>query len=231
MTCWILIFPSIWLVGRSTTHDEILIPMLDPPSVLHKEEFMKYTEHPIVRFTHMVPGGVWSTIIPFQLHTTFRKSHGKIHRYMGYMFLVCSFLMSTGLAVLMIRNLNFEDSFGDLPAIPLWKSSKPKVVILGIWFTWTALRALICARRRRFLQHQYWIIRHIASGIFVAVQRVVLITYYHYQYPRPVSRQDQRFVFGDSAQRSAIVCILIGELTIHLLMQQQQQQKANSKKA
>ncbi len=49
------------------------------------------------------------------------------------------------------------------------------VDLLIIWFLYTAIRAILYARNKQFILHQRYFIRHIASGIWVAIQRVFIM--------------------------------------------------------
>ena len=88
MVVQILVAPASWLLERSSWHQEVMMPFLRKklffrlvPEVI----LSKYQGHTLVQFTHVVPGAFWAGIIPFQLHSTWRKSHRKAHRFMGYL--------------------------------------------------------------------------------------------------------------------------------------------------
>lgn len=73
MVFWILILPASWMIDKSKFHRVTLRPFLEKlgsfrllPSVL----ITKYQYHPAVHFTRLLPGAVWASIIPFQLHPT-----------------------------------------------------------------------------------------------------------------------------------------------------------------
>jgi hypothetical protein len=43
------------------------------------------------------------------------------------------------------------------------------------WFAITAVVALQAARQRRYAEHARWMLRHVAAGIWVAVQRILVL--------------------------------------------------------
>jgi hypothetical protein len=73
---------------------------------------------------------------------------------------------------------------------------------------------------RRFTSHQRWIVRHVSSGIWIALQRLLLITIYPAIYRPPIAREVQRMVFAESGQIAAVITIGMGEYALYLLDQQ-----------
>merc|ERR1719343_1135355 len=94
---------------------------------------------------------------------------------MGYAFFVSSFLMTIGILLILHRNLYFEKFFDDLPPLK-FKTTEPSMYLNALSFVGSAAYALRLAMNKRFFDHQVWVIRHIASGLWVAWQRVLLIT-------------------------------------------------------
>ena len=210
---WILIFPSSWLVGRSSVHDDLLYKyMSEPNQVTSIELVTKYKGHSAVHFSHTLPGAIWAVAIPFQLHPTLRKQYRKLHRIVGYIFVVTSIIMTVGVGIILKRGLLYEESFTDLP--PLKVSAAPGIIFMSGWFLVTATVAILQARAKKFASHQRYIIRHIASGIWVALQRVLLLTIFNRP---PFTRVQQRAVFGDAAFLAISICFACGELAIYLL--------------
>jgi hypothetical protein len=144
----------------------------------------------------------WCVIIPLQLHPHFRKSNPRLHRLSGYTFFGASFLISIRLAVIMQRGLHFENTFSDLiisPEEDIMIGAKIPTIVFGFYFLGTGIWALRCAMQRRFTSHQHWVIRHVGAGIWVAIQRLLLLTVYTWIYPPPVAQHVQKRVFGHAA--------------------------------
>jgi hypothetical protein len=222
MVFWILIFPSSWLVGRSSLHDDLLYKsMKEPNQVTSIELITKYKGHSAVHFSHTLPGAIWAAAIPFQLHPTLRKQYRKFHRVVGYVFIATSILMMVGVGIILKRGLLYEESFTDLS--PLKISTAPGIVFMGVWFLVTAITATLQARAKKFASHQRFIIRHVASGIWVALQRLFLLTVFNRP---PFTRMQQRAVFGDAAFLAIGICFVCGELAIYLLDAEQKKLKA-----
>jgi hypothetical protein len=214
MVVWILYFPGSWLVGRSKLHDDIVLPVLDG-KIVPREIVIKYAGHTLVHMTHILPGAVWAGAIPFQLNPSFRKRRPVAHRRIGYAFLTSSFVMTIGIMIIMYRKLFFEHFFEDLP--PKKVSSAPAIYSLTMIFAYSAVKALNLAREKRFLEHQIWIIRHIESGLWIAIQRFLLVFIFPVLFPDGLSRAGQRDAFGHAALMGGLISVALGEQSIKLL--------------
>lgn len=216
MVLWILVFPASWLGGRSELHDDLVDRLINieggitPASVMEK-----YAGHTAVHLTHTLPGAVWAGLIPFQLNSSFRKRKPTLHRWLGYIFVASSLLIAVGMIIIVNRRLLFTNFFPDLPPEPI--PSEYGVVFLGIHFVFTIFTAVRFAIRKQFTSHQRWIIRHIASGLWVALQRLLVITVYSVIYRPPVSQMNQRKAFGDAVSVGVIISLLSGEVAVYLL--------------
>lgn len=223
MVVWILWMPGSWLVGRSQLHDQILGYFMDqhmkhgitPPEVVSK-----YQGHTLVHLTHLLPAALWSLIIPFQLHRGFRKDHATLHRWMGYAFFGSSLLVAAGILIILHRDLYFEKFFDDLPPLPT--SSEPIMYLNTMGFMGCALYSLNLARKRKFFDHQLWVLRHISFGLWVAMQRFLLFTVAAPLFPPPVPREVQRLAFLGCGFGGMILCHICSEYAIRLLKQEKQ---------
>lgn len=224
MISWILIFPASWLVGRSRFHEKLLEMTLGTKDrVTSIDISMKYKGHSLVQFAHNFPGVIWAAAIPFQLHPTLRKEYKKMHRIIGYLFLSTSFVMMVGVVIILHRRLLYEHSFTDLP--PPKFSSTPSIMAMGIWFLITAITAAVHGHTKKFKSHQRFVIRHVASGIWVALQRAMLMTVAALKFGSPFTRLQQRDFFRNAAFVSMLICLVCGEVAIHLLAAEQKKRK------
>jgi hypothetical protein len=224
MVVWILFLPGSWLTGRSELHDAIVLQVIGEHGVTPHAIVTKYEGHTLVHLTHILPAALWAGVVPFQLNPTFRRNNPKIHRRLGYMFLICGMLMSVGVLIILKRGLSFEHFYSDLP--PYASSSQPYMVPLAMYFACTALYSIQQARKRKFANHQKWMIRHIAAGMWVAVQRFLIITVFSIIHSAPISRSTQRDIFGKAASWGMVISFALGEYAVYLLTRP----KNNSKK-
>lgn len=69
--------------------------------------------------------------------------------------------------------------------------------------------------KRNFHLHQQWILRHMASGIWVSAQRLLFVSFYmawqSMAYPEEIPPCIQGKSFGDAGIRAGILCIILGE--------------------
>jgi hypothetical protein len=125
--------------------------------------------------------------------------------------------MIAGVMIIIKRGLLYEESFPDLP--PPRLPATPAILFQSSWFLITIVVATYQARTQQFASHQKWIIRHVASGIWISLQRILLMTVMNRP---PFTRMQQRQVFGDAAFLAIVVCFMCGELAIYLQSQQKQ---------
>jgi Predicted membrane protein (DUF2306) len=219
MVFWILVIPSSWLMGHWEWHDRQILAYLPENGMVAPSTLTKFSGQTAVQLTHVLPGALWAGVIPFQLHPEWRKNYRRAHRCAGYAFIVASMSSAIGVVLILRRGLLFENFFDDLP--PAAHSFTPLFLrMISLWFMLTAVVALQSARNRKFQDHQEWIYRHVASGIWVALQRLILIGPMRILYPPPVSRMRQRAAFGDAANISIAVCLIMSECCIHFQRQQ-----------
>jgi hypothetical protein len=218
MVVWTLLIPGSWMFGRSRIHDVVAggyLVYLGKRGLVPPEFFTKYRGHTAIHLTHLLPSAAWSALIPLQLHTSVRRQHPRLHRHLGYLFFSSSILVAVGLCIILQRGLLFEWSFTDLP--PPRISFQPLVMMDLIYFTGTALYALQLAVSRQFTLHRNWVIRHVASGLFIALQRLLIAILFGPFHPPPVSRSSQRTIFGQAGFLAFLISVLCGEYAIHLL--------------
>ena len=236
MVVWIMISPASWLLERSTWHQEVLLPFLRANGsfrAIPEAVVTKYQGHTLVQFTHIVPAAIWATIVPFQLHPTWRNRHRKLHRILGYIFIMMVLLIAIGIGIIVQRKLTNTYDFPNDNLPPQNKlldvGYPPGLAVLALWFWGTAWYAVYLARRtthrykHHYHHHQRWIIRHVAAGIFVAVQRffyiplAMMVLRFTHPPPDPIPAWLQRDIFGGAGNAAALTTILLGEYAIHRL--------------
>lgn len=220
MSFWILIFPSTWLIGNNSYHDYVLDQVMDLPHQISgngdafpRSMLLKYSRQWSVQFLHTLPAFGWSFLIPLQIYPASRSA---FHRTAGYLFAMFSMLMMAGLYMIFTKRLLFI--YTDFPNIPAhahmsalgfdFVPHEPLMLLAGMWFTVTILAAVYFARRKQYSKHRCFIYRHIASGMWVAVQRL----YYSVVSPRGDSHQKE--VFSDGIIVGLLICLCLGEIAV-----------------
>jgi hypothetical protein len=221
MVFWILIFPSSVWYEHSPNHRKLLRAYFHLLAGMRNEEvgavnsdlITKYSGQYLVQVTHILPGAVWAAIIPFQLNTAFRKNHRTLHRYVGYGFVGSALLLGTGVFIIIYKGLLFENSFPDLP--PKQFSAAPALIMLMIYFLGTVLTAsyyVTISNPKQYNSHAIWIARHVASGIWISLQRMLLGSPL-FNRP-PMTREQQRSAFGNAGFLSIAITIVSCEILI-----------------
>ena len=223
MIVWILVLPASglqdWVSMLDSVREKVMLARHVPPGLISK-----FKGHYAVHLTHTFPAALWSALIPFQLNPGFRNRNPRLHRIMGYTFMATSSIMMVGVAIIFQRGLLFVKFLEEVPHDPFY-TSEIYLTCLSIWFLWTAGMATMEARRRRFASHQYWILRHIASGMWIAVMRVLLTCIGPFFMPPfysgTVSQVVQGRLFSSGAFVGLVITVLASEYAIRLLKEDQ----------
>jgi hypothetical protein len=134
------------------------------------------------------------------------------------MFYTSSLLVAIGAVIIVQRGLMFENFYEDLPPPPI--PTEIMLYMITLYFVSTALMAWKkAAIDRSFNSHQDWMIRQVPSGLWVAIQRVLLLAVFGQIHRPPVPREAQRQTFAQAAQAGLFISVAAGEYAIFLLHQ------------
>ena len=257
MVFWILVLPS------SALQDVNIHPVLNHArdeffnysTFLPQKLSQKFSGQYVIHLTHILPAALWAGIIPFQLHPMIRKKYRTLHKVFGYLFLLVCVLMSIGFVMILRRGLLFEnfmhgDDDGEnnsnitVNTVNVEDENKKSSVkaletplilfITNAWFLWTAFKAVIHARNKRFELHQKYFIRHVASGIWVSIQRNLIMWIYpillilfnprigifgeNEKNKKNASLElVRRHLFPTAAKLGLLIAVVVSEYSIHLL--------------
>jgi uncharacterized membrane protein len=122
-----------------------------------------FLEYPTVVALHVVLGGLYLALAPFQFVRRIRSRHLSYHRWVGRM------LVSIGLVV-GVTGL-FMGMF-----IPIagWVE-RGYIGVFGVLFVVALIKGFVHIRAGRVALHREWMIRAFAIGLAVATQRVIFI--------------------------------------------------------
>lgn len=115
----------------------------------------------------ILPVTTWLMIAPFQLSSGFRLKYPWLHRKLGYIFFISSSCIAIGLSILI--------STGRVLGYPHWLAMAMNIFKTSYFLIsmYIAYRAAVI--QRNYVVHQKWIIRHVAMGYTVSLQRILLI--------------------------------------------------------
>lgn len=181
----------------------------------------------MVAYTHILPAAFWVMAVPFQFNPWIRKNFKTFHRFLGRAFVYTSFLLMVGFVAILYRGLQFENYLEGvermtLPVIDVPIGDVLQCVIAG-YFLYTAVVAVDYAKKKDFKNHSNWMMRHVASGMWVVIQRV-LLTFFAPIYlsiygPEPRSGHFRGSVFSCAALLGIILSVGGAEYTILLLQE------------
>lgn len=190
----------------------------------------KYHNQKFVGLTHVLVSPLWMAIIPLQLHPDFRKNHKHLHRVLGTAFFTMSTSLMAGLVAIMSRQLTLHPSSPALrglegrqkralPGVVAFLGAAlfdPFLVLSAGWFSYTLIRAWLAATRRRFAEHEEWALRHIASGQWIALMRMIqaMFTIPLLQPRFGDTKLIQSALFGTSGYASWAICVACAEVAV-----------------
>ena len=209
MVVWVFVAPGTMFHEHFHRFRDGVMKVL--PNPLSSDIITKYYGQRAVHATHLLPGAIWCSIAPLQFHTQFRKGNWVLHRWLGYVLLLCVVFQCVGIAIIMQRGLLVKNFYQDVPNDPLIEYSNPVVVVISVWYATTAAVSLWHAKQRQFLDHRLALIRHVALGSLVATQRIFIIVV-----PGPISRRAQRNLFIYTLYAAIGIHVVAGEVACFL---------------
>ncbi|CAM9427008.1 unnamed protein product, partial [Hapterophycus canaliculatus] len=113
---------------------------------------------------HILPAGLWSVIAPLQISPSFRAKHRTAHRRLGRFFIFMSTSIAFGIVPIALVGVNE-------PGHSVVKSAF--VIAISAYFLVAGLLAVRHARNKKFADHRMWMLRHVAMGYSVHLQRLL----------------------------------------------------------
>jgi len=154
-----------------TKHYQDLIPLFNPIDSAHsKRMFELFTQlAKVTDFStfglgsHVLIGGIYYLLLPFQFLPQIRKRFIIVHRCVGYLFFLCAFTHPIGLYFI-------------YPILPATVSSA--ALFHSIVAYVTAIMALLSIWRRDIVRHREWILRNVSVALSTVVLRMVDTAFY-----------------------------------------------------
>ena len=187
---------------------------------------LKHFRYPGILSTHHLGAFLWLSagLAQFGLSRA-GPAERRRHRLVGYIFLLSAILIAVGFIQIVWHNLfaayDYHALFPHEVSLPSRAEYLMTVGIhssLQLWFLFTAGKAWAAAGRRRFEEHRTWIVRHMASGGWVVVMRVIISLSQGVIYTAmrlgwaPVGGALKHDLFGISAGLGVLVSFATAEL-------------------
>lgn len=142
--------------------------VLDWPEILagtlpSEDSFeLRYVQHPVLAYLHIVPGVVYIVGAPFQLSRRFRERHFALHRRMGRVLLALG--LTSGILGIVV---GIVFPYGG------WLETSASVVF-GAYFVTALVVAFAAIKGGDATRHRRWMIRAFAVGIAIGTIRIWL---------------------------------------------------------
>ncbi|KAG1678619.1 hypothetical protein FOA52_012626 [Chlamydomonas sp. UWO 241] len=199
---WIFVTPGTWMAGTVPGHQqrlEHLTQVISAAFPVPSDVITKYEHFPFVRFAHILGSSVWAAAAAVQVQGPQLPRY--MHRASAIVMLVFGIIVMAGFAAIELQGLSTKS-----PDAGIRGHISAKLWVLCAWFLFTAFMAgRMGVRARRAWQagvgggrgggggvgggsvaselqalrfeHSSWGLRHIASGIWVLVQRLLIGVY------------------------------------------------------
>lgn len=121
---------------------------------------LRYVQHPVLAYLHILPGVIYLLGAPFQLSRRFRERHFTLHRRMGRVLLLAG-LTSGVLAIVVGIVFPYGGSLETSAS-----------VVFGAYFVTALVTAFVAIRSGDVSAHRRWMIRAFAVGLAVGTIRI-----------------------------------------------------------
>jgi len=161
------VFPAD-LITRAEPFRQRLLHALhreDPFALQRAEELYlvdsRFAAHPYATLLHVLPGGIFLLLAPFQFSSRVRNRHIRFHRWSGRLLVLAGLVAAlTGLYFGLLMPYGGP---GEATAIALF----------GGLFVTAVSMALAAIRRHQVARHREWMIRAFAVAIGISTVRIV----------------------------------------------------------
>lgn len=141
---------------------EALYPFLPAIIVEDARGFDRwFATYPLLTWVHISTGGLFLTLAPFQLSSSLRRRHLRLHRWSGRVVLLAA--GPTGISGLMLTARSPHEGIAGHSAI----------AVFGTLFLLSALLAYRAIRRGNVPSHREWMLRMFSIGLGIATVRIV----------------------------------------------------------
>lgn len=161
---WVVVLYLAWVVGRDSWERSMFsfaaiqgaLPEVDPFN-------QRYVDHPWLTLGHTIPGLLFAILGPLQFMGEIRRRAPKVHRVSGRVFVVIG--IASGVAAFLIT---FR--------FPIWGWTWNNSIsaLASVFMVFAFVNAIRHVKARRYTVHREWMMRGFATGIAVALFRVML---------------------------------------------------------
>ena len=121
-----------------------------------------FDRHIGLTFLHILPGGLFLALAPFQFAANWRQRHLQLHRWMGTTLVVCGLIIGVSALV-----MSFKMNIGG-------PNETAATTLFAIVFLFCLGKAYLFIRRKNVTRHREWMIRAYGVGLGVATTRPIV---------------------------------------------------------
>jgi uncharacterized membrane protein len=121
-----------------------------------------FARHMALTLLHILPGGLFLALAPFQFMPSIRQKHLQVHRWMGRILVVCGLIIGFS-ALVMSYKMNIGGP-----------NETAATTLFAIVFLICLIKAYRHIRRKEVERHREWMIRAFGVGLGVATTRPIV---------------------------------------------------------
>lgn len=121
-----------------------------------------FARHMALTLLHILPGGLFLALAPFQFSRGFRQKHLQLHRWMGRVLVVCGLIIGVS-ALIMSYTMNIGGP-----------NETAATTLFAIVFLFCLIKAYRHIRRKEVARHREWMIRAFGAALGVATTRPIV---------------------------------------------------------
>jgi uncharacterized membrane protein len=121
-----------------------------------------FARHMGLTLLHILPGGLFLALAPFQFSPSLRQKHLQLHRWMGRVLVVCGLIIGVS-ALIMSYMMNIGGP-----------NETAATTLFALVFLFCLIKAYLHIRRKEVARHREWMIRAFGAGLGVATTRPIV---------------------------------------------------------
>lgn len=121
-----------------------------------------FARHLALTLIHILPGGLFLVLAPFQFMPGMRQKHLQLHRWTGRVLVACGLIIGTS-ALVMSYTMNIGGP-----------NETAATTLFAIVFLICLIKAFVHIRRKQVARHREWMIRAYGVGLGVATTRPIV---------------------------------------------------------
>lgn len=143
-----------------------LMRLIQVPSGTVPESGQHLTDTPVSLYLHALGGAAFGIIGPLQFAGVLKRRFGKLHKVLGYIFVVAGLFLGTSALTLLLTHLG--------SATVILNGAR---ALAGAVLVFALIRSVLAAIKREIFVHRAWMIRAYAVGMGSATVVFLFVPY------------------------------------------------------